>query len=149
MRQIAPLGSYHHADRIVVCELALHGPFHMTPDWLYFRRDTPDRTYNASPKLRARCEIMDPRRANRLLHPTARLVAEYFLGLRRRPSSVRHSPSPDRRECYRDLTQWMLDRASSKVLPRPLVEIRDHPSGTSSRAVSVRAVVAGQQERLP
>ena len=56
LRQVAPLGSYHHSDRIVVCEIALHGPFHMTPDWLYFRRDHPDRTYNASPKVRARCE---------------------------------------------------------------------------------------------
>jgi glycosyltransferase involved in cell wall biosynthesis len=148
MRQVAPLGSYHHSDRIVVCEIALHGRFHMTPDWLYFRRDTPDRTYNAAPKLRSRCEVMDPARANWLLHPTARLVAEYFWGY---VGAIRRAPlSPaDRRECYRILTQWMLDRAASKVVPRHLVPVADQLSvADNSRAVSVRAVVAGQEKRL-
>jgi glycosyltransferase involved in cell wall biosynthesis len=149
MRQVAPLGSYHHSDRIVVCEIALHGRFHMTPDWLYFRRDTPDRTYNASPKLRQRCEIMNPTRKNRLLHPTARLVAEYFWGY---VAAIRRAPlSPaDRRECYRNLTQWMLDRAVSKVVPRHLVPAEDQLSDADhSQAVSLSAIVAGQEARLP
>ena len=51
LRRVAPLGSYHHADRIVVPEIALHGPFHQIPDWLYFRRDHPDRAEHA----RRRC----------------------------------------------------------------------------------------------
>jgi len=147
MRKIAPLGSYHHSDRIVVCEIALHGRFHITRDWLYFRRDTPDRTYNQSPKLRHRCEVMDPVRANRLRHPTARLVAEYFWGY---IAAIRRAPlSPaDRRECYRSLSQWILDRASSKIIPRHLVPAADQLSAAdNSHAVSVRAVVAGQGEK--
>jgi glycosyltransferase involved in cell wall biosynthesis len=148
MRQVAPLGSYHHSDRIVVCELALHGPFHITPDWLYFRRDTPDRTYNVSPSLRARCEIMDPARKNRLLHPTARLVAEYFLGY---AGAIRRAPlSPaDRRDCYRGLAQWLTDRATSKVVSRPTVPVTDAMSGTAEKAaaLSLAAVVAGQEAR--
>ena len=56
MRSVKPLGSYHHSDRIVVCELLLRGKFHITPEWLYFRRDTTDRSYNVSSKLRQRCE---------------------------------------------------------------------------------------------
>ena len=148
MRNIAPLGSYHHADRIVVCELALHGRFHITPEWLYFRRDTPDRTYNKSPKLRARCEIMDPARSNRLLHPTARLVSEYFLGY---AGAIHRAPisSTDRRKCYRSLSQWMLDRASSKVLPRQSVPVDHQSSLDQSHAVSIRAVVAGQETASP
>ena len=144
MRKIAPLGSYHHADRIVVCELALHGKFHITPEWLYFRRDTPDRTYNMSPKVRVRCEIMDPVRKNRLVHPTARLVAEYFLGY---AGAIRRAPlSPaDKRECYRDLARWMVDRAASKVVPRHLVPAIDQlAAADNSHAVSARAAVAGQ-----
>jgi glycosyltransferase involved in cell wall biosynthesis len=147
MRKIAPLGSYHHSDRIVVCEIALHGRFHITGDWLYFRRDTPGRTYNQSPKLRHRCEVMDPVRANRLRHPTARLVAEYFWGY---IAAIRRAPlSPaDRRECYRSLSQWILDRASSKIIPRHLVPAADQLSAAdNSRAVSVSAVVAGQGEK--
>ena len=146
LRQVAPLGSYHHSDRIVVCELALHGRFHITPDWLYFRRDTPDRTYNASPKLRDRCEIMDPARRNRLLHPTPRLVAEYLWGY---VAAIRRAPlSPsDRRECYRDVTQWMLDRAVGKVVPRHLVPAADQLAADQSHVVSARMVVAGQETK--
>jgi glycosyltransferase involved in cell wall biosynthesis len=144
MRKVTPLGSYHHSDRIIICALALHGRFHVTPDWLYFRRDTPDRTYNKSPKLRGRCEVHDPARKNRLLHPTARLVAEYLWAY---AGAIQRAPlSPaDRRECYRDLTQWMLDRVTSKVVRRHMVplEAPDH-----SDAVSVRAVVAGQEKKL-
>ena len=41
LRQIAPFDSYHWADRTFVAELALHGPFHNVPEFLYFRRDHP------------------------------------------------------------------------------------------------------------
>ena len=144
MRKVTPLGSYHHSDRIIICALALHGRFHMTPDWLYFRRDTSDRTYNKSPKLRDRCEVNDPARKNRLLHPTARLVAEYFWAY---VDAIQHAPlSPaDRRECYRNLTEWMMDRVTSKIVRRPMVPVEavDH-----RHTVSVRAVVAGQDKKL-
>jgi glycosyltransferase involved in cell wall biosynthesis len=148
LRRVAPLGSYHHSDRIVVCEIALHGPFHMTPDWLYFRREYPDRAYNASPNLRARCAILDPARANRLRHPTARLLTEYIWGY---IAAIRHAPlSPaDRRDCYRHLAQWMLDRAACKALPGRFGQTEDQPSAVlGNQAVSVHSVVAGQQKRV-
>jgi glycosyltransferase involved in cell wall biosynthesis len=135
-----PLGSYHHSDRIVICALALHGRFQIIPEWLYFRRDTPDRTYNKSAKLRDRCEVNDPARKNRLLHPTGRLVAEYLWGY---ADAIRRAPlSPaDRRECYRYLSQWMLDRVTSKFVHRPMAPVAapDHRG-----SVSARVVVAGQ-----
>jgi glycosyltransferase involved in cell wall biosynthesis len=149
LRKIAPLGSYHHSDRIVVVELILRGPFHITPDWLYFRRDHPDRTYNVSPSLRTRCEILDPVRKDKLRHPTARLVAEYFWGYL---AAIQRAPisAADKRECYRDLVQWMLDRAVNKVSPRGFEQsVEDLPVMPADRNVSVDAVVAGQQARLP
>jgi glycosyltransferase involved in cell wall biosynthesis len=149
LRKIAPLGSYHHSDRIVVVELILRGPFHITPDWLYFRRDHPDRTYNVSPSLRTRCEILDPVRKDQLRHPTARLVAEYFWGYL---AAIQRAPisAADKRECYRDLAQWMLDRAVNKVSPRGFDQSAgDLAVRPADRDVSVDAVVAGQQARLP
>jgi glycosyltransferase involved in cell wall biosynthesis len=151
LRQIAPHDSYHHQDRIVVCELLLHGPFHETPDWLYFRRDHDDRVYRSSgankSSLRARCEVLDPRRANRLKHPTARLVAEYFWGY---VGAIRRAPlsSADRRECYRHLTQWMADRAVSSVVPRHLEPIDQQLSAVhENHAGSVRPDVSGREGR--
>src|ERR1700722_12216332 len=54
--------SYHHADRTIIAELALHGPFYQVPDWLYFRREHPGRAERAHPSVRGRCANMDPRR---------------------------------------------------------------------------------------
>ncbi len=149
LRAVAPLGSYHHSDRIIVCELALHGPFHMTPEWLYFRRDHPDRAYRANTTLRARCISLDPRRANRLRHPTARLVGEYLWGY---VAAIRRAPlsSADRRECYRYLAQWMLSRAANKALPTRPGSAEDQPPALLDEdAVTVDAVVAADQKDLP
>ena len=105
-------GSYHHADRTVMTEVALYGPFYQVPDWLYFRRDHPERAERACPTMRSRCANMDPRRADRLRHPVARLYGEYVWAyvamIRRAPLSA-----ADRRECYRYLAQW----AASRALP--------------------------------
>src|SRR5262249_60097207 len=126
LRQIAPHGSYHHQDRIVVCELLLHGPFHETPDWMYLRREHGGRAYQSS--TRDRCVILDPQRASRLRHPTARLVAEYLWGY---VAAIRRAPlsSADRRACYRLLAHWMADQAASGVLPMHLDPISDQLSG--------------------
>jgi glycosyltransferase involved in cell wall biosynthesis len=148
LRQVGPQGSYHHSDRIIVCAIALRGPFHITPEWLYFRRDYPDRAYNTSPTVRARCAILDPARANRLRHPTVRLVGEYFWGY---VAAIRHAPltPADRRECYRSLSQWMLDRASSKIAPKALVSAGDQMSdGVAEHGVSVLSAVAGQEQAV-
>lgn len=36
-------GSCHRADRTIIAELSLHGPFYQVPDWLYLRREHPGR----------------------------------------------------------------------------------------------------------
>jgi glycosyltransferase involved in cell wall biosynthesis len=112
LRRTSLLDSYHHADRTITTEFALHGPFYQVPDWLYFRRDHPDRAERARPTVRTRCANLDPRRADRLRHPAVRLYAEYLWGY---VAAIRRAPlSPaDRQECYRHLAQW----ASSRTLP--------------------------------
>ena len=147
LRRVAPLGSCHHADKLVVPEIALHGPFYQTPDWLFFRRDHPERAEHACPTMRTRCRNLDPRRANRLRHPTARLVAEYFWGY---VAAIRRAPlsSADRRECYRHLTEWVASRAVNRTFSRPVRGQNDQPSSiVGNHAVSVEMVVAGQERR--
>src|ERR1700760_4721036 len=112
LRRTALHGSYHYADRAIQAEIGLYGPFYQVPDWLYFRRDHPDRAERACPTIRTRCANMDPRRADRLRHPVLRLYGEYFwsyvAAIQRAPLSSR-----DRQECYRHLAQW----AASRALP--------------------------------
>ena len=110
LRRTAMKDSYHHSDRTTLTELALYGPFYQVPEWLYFRRDHPERAERACPTTRSRCANMDPRRADRLRHPLVRLYGEYiwayFAAIRRAPLS-----SADRRECYRHLAEWLASRA--------------------------------------
>jgi len=141
LRRTALHGSYHHADRVIGTEIGLNGPFYQVPDWLYFRRDHPEREERACPTLRTRCANMDPRRADRLRHPAVRLYGEYILGY---VAAIRRAPlSPaDRRECYRYLAQWMMSRA----LPRRAPQAQQ--SASPAQPISVEMVVAGRERRL-
>jgi glycosyltransferase involved in cell wall biosynthesis len=110
LRQTRLHGSHHFADRTINTELGLYGPFYIVPDWLYFRRDHPERT--APYTVRTRCAYLDPRRAHRLRHPVARLYAEYIWGYVRALRNAPLSPA-DRRQCYRYLGGWL----ASRMLP--------------------------------
>lgn len=137
-------GSYHHSDRTLVAELALLGPFRQVPDLLFFRRDHPDRAERARPTKRARCANMDPKRADRLRHPTVRLLAEYVWGF---VDAILRTPlSPaDRRECYRDLARWMVSRARPGAAQR----IEDRPPVVLAQPITVDTIVAGRERRAP
>ncbi len=140
LRRTAMKESYHHSDRTIIAELALHGPFYQVPDWLYFRRDHPERAERACPTVRSRCANMDPRRADRLRNPVARLYAEYIWGY---VSAIRKAPltPADRRECYLALEQWATSRLR-RTRPGP-----DEPPSAADADIHVAALVAGQEDR--
>jgi glycosyltransferase involved in cell wall biosynthesis len=121
LRRVHPYGSYCHADRPVVAERALHGPFHQVPEWLYFRRDHPGAAVRGHPGIRAWCANYHARRADRLRHPVVRLVAEYVWAY---VAAIRAAPlsSADRVRCYQHLATWLADRA------RPCRKARDGSS---------------------
>ena len=130
--------SYHHADRTFIAELSLYGPFYQEPDWLYFRRDHPDRAERAHPGIRARCANMDPKRANRWLNPAPRLFAEYIGAYIRMVHRAPLTPA-ERRECHRYLIEWVTRRTR----PHHVVTY-DSPVAEKQPDIDVRAVVAGR-----
>jgi glycosyltransferase involved in cell wall biosynthesis len=140
LRRTPLVNSYHHADRTIVAEIALHGRFHHVPESLYFRRDHPDRAERANPTIRSRCANLDPRRANRLRHPTARLLAEYIGGY---VGAIKRSPlSPsDRAQCFRYLGEWMASRA----IPRRFRSVREQPVGALDEQISIDMLVPGRE----
>jgi glycosyltransferase involved in cell wall biosynthesis len=141
LRRTAMKDSYHHADRTIIAEIGLHGPFYQVPDWLYFRRDHPGRAERACPTMRARCANMDPRRADRLRHPAVRLYGEYVWAY---VAAIRHAPlSPgDRQECYRCLAQWLASRALPGRARRA-----EEPASAAPPVISVDSVVAGRERK--
>ena len=146
LHAVAPHGSYYHADRAIMAEISLHGPFYQVPKWLYFRRDHSDRPQYACPTARMWCANLDPRRASRLRHPTVRLLAEYVYGygtaISRAPLSL-----SERQACYRLLGQWAAARcwsACSRLRGRRAPGAVSHMDVAHS-GLSVEAVVAGRE----
>jgi glycosyltransferase involved in cell wall biosynthesis len=131
--------SYHHADRTIMAELALHGRFHQVPELLYFRRDHPDRAERAKPTIRSRAANMDPRRGD-WRNPTARLLAEYIAGF---VGAIRRAPlsSADRRKCHFYLTQWLASRA----LPGSSHRFVDSAPPAAPTTIPEDAAVAGHR----
>ncbi len=141
LRRTALNGSYYRADRTLTAELALDGRFCHVPDWLYFRRDHPDRAERMLPDTRAWCANLDPARANRLRHPAARLYAEYVGGY---VSAIRRSPlrPADRLQCHRYLAQWLVSRVflAGGKRAKP-------PAEAAWPVISLEAVVPGWERR--
>ena len=138
LRRTALLGSFHHSDRTLVAELALHGPFYQVPDWLYFRRDHPERAERAFVTVRSWCANLDPRRSSAVRNPAIRLYAEYVWAF---ADAIRRAPlsKADKRECYRYLLGWLPSRFSLRrgryVAEQPVAE---------NVSIPIEAVVAGK-----
>lgn len=137
LRRVRLYDSYFNADRTVVAEIALHGPFHQVPEWLYFRREHPEQSSRERKEVRAWCASYDRRRANRLRHPVIRLLAEYVWGY---VSAIRRAPlsGTDRRHCYRHLLRWLISRATRRM-SRNLGEPAPQPACRYVRADTVVA----------
>jgi glycosyltransferase involved in cell wall biosynthesis len=148
LRRTSLHDSYHHADRTITAEFALHGPFYQVPDWLYFRRLHSEQA-GGRRKVRSRCTVLDPRRANRIRHPAVRLYTEYVWGY---VTAIQRAPlsAADRHECYRYLARWAAGRAlpvAGRALSRRIL-----PTGETSQAtlpeISVDDLVAGRERRF-
>lgn len=147
LRRVRPQGSYYYADRVIMTELALAGRFHQTPEWLYFRRDHPERAQHAHPTIRSRCANMDPRRADPRRHPTARLLGEYVLGY---VAAIAGAPlsAGERMECYASLSRWLVRRGvPSATRAIGITRRRDAaalPPVRSLPPIDLDAIVAGR-----
>lgn len=108
LRRTRGHGSFHFAERVLVTELALYGPFRILPERLYLRREHAGQVGRIA-DVRNRCASLDPRRADRFRHPLGRLYGEYIWAyidaIRRAPLS-----SSERRDCYIALATWAAGR---------------------------------------
>ena len=98
--------------------------------------------------MRSRCAYLDPRRADRLRHPVARLYGEYLWGYVR---AIKNAPlsSAERMRCYNYLGQWLAGRvvpAVSRSLEGGALASRE-PLAEQLPVVSVDALVAGRERR--
>jgi len=102
---LTPLhAAYEGSDRNLLAEMALRGPMHRVPEYLFDRRDHPNtysRTRNKV-RLRDRVEWWDTKQAGRIKFPTWKRAGEYAKSIRRVDLSTR-----ERVACYAQLPRWL------------------------------------------
>ncbi|MEU4197370.1 glycosyltransferase family 2 protein [Kribbella sp. NPDC026611] len=142
LRKVKPHGSFYHADQVFMAELALHGRFLQVPEWLYFRRHHEGRALQANPTISSWSRNLDPKRSNKLVHPPARLVAEYILGYF---AAVRRAPltAAERRACNQVIRRWMSSRVTRRLPGQQKPEPIKYFGAVD--ALSVQTLVAGSE----
>ncbi|HVW41036.1 MAG TPA: glycosyltransferase [Amycolatopsis sp.] len=110
LRRMTPHDSYHNAGRKFIAELSLYGRFLQVPEVMFFRREHPGRGDNLGTIAKV-CGNLDPRRKGQ---PTARLLAEYLVGIF---AAVSRAPlsAGDRRRCYGHLVRWLAGKPLGKI----------------------------------
>ncbi|MEW6756227.1 MAG: glycosyltransferase family 2 protein [Candidatus Latescibacterota bacterium] len=101
LRQTRLMGSYPVADRVLLAELALRGPFHQVPERLFHPRLHPSQSTQALITQHQRVAWFDTRRAARIVFPEWRALAEYSY-------AVAHAPigPTDRLVCALYMLNW-------------------------------------------
>jgi glycosyltransferase involved in cell wall biosynthesis len=144
LRQVKPNGSYYHAGRTLVSEIALRGPFYHVPQYLYFRRHHAEQAEFKYQSVRRSCTNMDPRRANRLRHPVIRLWTEYAWGY---VTAVNRTPlsGAERAACYAYLAEYLVSRLypnpSRRLVLKPGDDVR-----AKLMALDITSLVAGLEK---
>jgi glycosyltransferase involved in cell wall biosynthesis len=106
------LGAFVGSDRNLLAELALHGPFHEIPEYLFFRRDHPNTSTRRFPEASARLAwFRDSPRGARF--PTWTRACGYLASLRRVPLTP-----GERLACLAELARWCGLRAASFLMAR-------------------------------
>lgn len=101
LRQVPLHGTYVGSDRRLLAELALRGPWHIIPEYLFYRRQHAGACSNIWP-LQARAAWFDPGKAGSIALPYFRETAEYIKVLHRQRLSAKM-----RARCYLTLAQYI------------------------------------------
>ncbi len=96
------LGSFGHADGILLAWLSLQGRIHVVPEFLFFNRDHPEKSKNFYSNYRDYTVWLDPTKAGKILLPRWRMGYEYVRAvLSTRLAAV------DRVRCGLQMVHWL------------------------------------------
>lgn len=129
LRKTPMHGKYADADRVLLAEMVLHGPFHMLREPLFLHREHANRSVKVYPNRQARTALLDPAMAGRIVFPHWKEFRELWACIQRVPLDAR-----ERSKCRGELLRWARDyrrRLASdlrvgartflkKVLPQPV-----------------------------
>jgi glycosyltransferase involved in cell wall biosynthesis len=130
LRRTPLLGDFTGADRNLLAELALYGPFHEIPEFLFLRRDHPGTSTRQFPSAKERAMWFRAQDKG-IQYPTLRRGLGYWSSINRAPLG----PS-DRLVCLGILAKWFTMRFRS-MLGRNLPALgRLEPIGAPTAAAA-------------
>jgi glycosyltransferase involved in cell wall biosynthesis len=94
-------GDYADSDRVLLAELALHGPFHRIPDLLFYRRVHAAQSTAIAPDRQSRTVWFSPEKSGALIFPHFRQLKEYLSAIGRAPVNWHQ-----RAWCYLEMARW-------------------------------------------
>ena len=101
LRQTCRHGKYADADRVLLGEMALHGPFHMIREPLFLHREHGRRSVRMYPSRQERTVLLDPDMAGRITFPHWREFGDLWACIGRAPLRWR-----ERVRCRAALLRW-------------------------------------------
>lgn len=96
------LGSFGHADGILLAWLSLQGKIHVIPEFLFFNRDHPEKSKNFYSNYRDYTVWLDPTKAGKILLPRWRMGYEYVRAVVTTRLAV-----VDRIRCVLQMLHWI------------------------------------------
>jgi glycosyltransferase involved in cell wall biosynthesis len=109
LRKMPLFGDFISTDIHVLAELSLHGLFHEIPEYLFFRRDHPQRSVRANPKPEDFLAWFSPQAKDKHRYTKAKRVVEYAGAISRSPLDA-----PEKILCYALLGRWVFSRVFGK-----------------------------------
>lgn len=95
-------GRYPDSDRVLLAELALHGPFYEIPERLFFRREHAQQSTIAAPSRYERMAWFAPEKAGKIVFPYFREFKEFLSAIGRAPVC-----RSERIRCFLLMIRWL------------------------------------------
>ena len=95
-------GYFAGSDRVLLCEMALHGRFTLIPDFLFLRRHHPLATGFRCRTTREITLIFDPQKTGKFFLPYLLTVKGFLAAISRA-----RLPWKERLQCYRSMSIWL------------------------------------------
>lgn len=102
LRQTPLFGGFGHDDGVLLAHLGLLGRYHEIPEYLYYNREHPQKSWNFYKNYRDYTVWLDPTKAGKILLPRWRMGFEYVKAIR----SVA-LPFGEKMRCYWQMSYWV------------------------------------------
>ena len=110
LRKTPLIADYVAADRVLLGELTLYGPFFEVPEYLFFHREHPQRSAKVYRTFHEYIAWWAPSKKNRLTFPTWKYFFETLAAIGRGPINRN-----EKLKCYLKMARWVYSKRDKMI----------------------------------